>query len=431
MSDIDKVISNGYCIGCGSCQVENNVKTLENDYGMYYPDIEDISKLNNKACPFSNTSENEIEISSKLYENNENIHFHKHIGYYLSLYAGHVKDENIRNNATSGGLTKWLLCMLLKNNLIDGVIHVVRKKNSKTLFEYDIGYSEEDILNGSHSAYYTNNFSSIMNKILKNNDDKKYAFIGVPCYCKSMRLLCNENKEISNKISFVFGILCGHMKTKNYAKFMAMEAKLDPNQLTYVNFRKKNNTTSSDYIFNSKDNNNEVNIRRQELQGGNYNIPHMKYKACDFCEDVFGYCADVVLGDAWLPKYNKDPKGDNVVIVRNEEIQKILSNNTELHLDILNENDVIKSQSSSYSHRIEEIGYRLYKEIEQKNWFPEKMSTPVKNLKNVNREEIQEQRIEIREKSHEFFLDALNGNDINIYKSKIKELVSNLNSKYK
>ena len=61
MSDIDKVISNGYCIGCGSCQVENNVKTLENDYGMYYPDIEDISKLNNKACPFSNTSENEIE----------------------------------------------------------------------------------------------------------------------------------------------------------------------------------------------------------------------------------------------------------------------------------------------------------------------------------------------------------------------------------
>ena len=47
----------------------------------------------------------------------------------------------------------------------------------------------------------------------------------------------------------------------------------------------------------------------------------MKYKACDFCEDVFGYCADVVLGDAWLPKYNKDPKGDNVVIVRNEEIQ--------------------------------------------------------------------------------------------------------------
>ena len=44
MNDIDKVISNRYCIGCGSCQVENNVKTKENDYGMYYPDIEDIVK---------------------------------------------------------------------------------------------------------------------------------------------------------------------------------------------------------------------------------------------------------------------------------------------------------------------------------------------------------------------------------------------------
>ena len=51
MNDIDKVISNKYCVGCGSCQVENNVK-LENEYGMYYPDIEDMGKLNSKVCPF-------------------------------------------------------------------------------------------------------------------------------------------------------------------------------------------------------------------------------------------------------------------------------------------------------------------------------------------------------------------------------------------
>ena len=114
-----------------------------------------------------------------------------------------------------------------------------------------------------------------------------------------------------------------------------------------------------------------------------------------------------------------------------KKFKKILSNNRELHLDILNESDVIRSQSSSYSHRIEEIGYRLYKEIEEKKWFPEKMATPLKNLKSGIREEIQDERIKIREKSHEYFLDALEGNDINIYKSKIKELVDTLNSKYK
>ena len=223
MSDIDKVISNGYCIGCGSCQVENNVKTQENDYGMYYPDIEDIGKLNSKVCPFSNTSSNEIQISNKLYKNIDNIKFHKHIGHYLGLYAGYVKDNNIRKKATSGGITKWILYNLLKNKKIDGVIHVTRKNNNNTLFEYTIGTTKEDIFNGSHSAYYTNNFAKVMNKILNEKTNKKYAFIGVPCYCKSIRLLCEENPILKNKISFVIGILCGHMKTKNYAKFMAWE----------------------------------------------------------------------------------------------------------------------------------------------------------------------------------------------------------------
>ena len=29
----------------------------------------------------------------------------------------------------------------------------------------------------------------------------------------------------------------------------------------------------------------------------------LKYKACDFCDDVFGEVADVVFGDAWVEKY--------------------------------------------------------------------------------------------------------------------------------
>lgn len=429
MNDIDKVISNGYCIGCGSCQVENNVKTKENDYGMYYPDIEDMGKLNSKVCPFSNTSSNEIQISNKLFKNIENIKFHKHIGHYLGLYAGYVKDSNIREKATSGGITKWILYNLLKNKKIDGVIHVTRKKDSNKLFEYTIGTSKEDIFSSSHSAYYTNNFSDVMNNILNEKNDKKYAFIGVPCYCKSIRLLCEENKKFKNKIAFVIGILCGHMKTKNYAKFMAWESKLDPNKLTYVNFRKKNNTTASDYVFHGKDISKEINVKRQNLQGGYYNIPHMKYKACDFCEDVFGYCSDIVLGDAWLPKYVKDPKGTNVIIVRNEYIFNLLKS-CELKLDFLSETDIIRSQSSSYSHRIEEIGYRLYKESQKGNWIPNKIITPVKNLKNNKRENIQDLRMIIREKSHEYFLEALNKNNLNIYFNKINKLRNKLNSYY-
>lgn len=429
--NLNKVILNGYCVGCGSCQVENNIKTIENEYGMYTPDIEDIGKLNGKVCPFSNNSKNEIEISSSIFKNIKDIKFHNHIGYYLDLYAGYVKDINIRENATSGGITKWILYNLLKRNMIDGVIHVIRKNDTNSLFEYSIGYTKEDIFNGSHSAYYTNNFSEVIHNILNENNNKKYAFIGVPCYCKAIRLLCNDNNILKNKIKYVIGILCGHMKTKNYAKFMAWESKLNPNKLTFVNFRKKSNTNAGDYIFNAKDNEIEINTKRSQLQGGNYNIPHMKYKSCDFCEDVFGYCADIVLGDAWLRKYKNDPKGTNVIIVRNIDIFNIIKNNNELKLDKLSINDIILSQSSSYSHRIEELSYRLFLEKEKNNWFPNKMIEPNNKLKNIKREEIQKLRTEIREKSHEFFLDALKKNDLNIYLNNIEPLVFKLNELFK
>ena len=155
----------------------------------------------------------------------------------------------------------------------------------------------------------------------------------------------------------------------------------------------------------------------------------MKYKACDFCEDVFGYCADIVFGDAWLPKHVKDPKGTNVVIVRNDAIYNLLKSH-ELKLDILSESDIIKSQSSSYSHRIEEIGYRLYHESIKNDWVPNKMIRPVKKLKNNNRESIQGLRMEIREKSHEYFLEALHKNNLKIYFDKINNLINELNSYY-
>ena len=141
------------------------------------------------------------------------------------------------------------------------------------------------------------------------------------------------------------------------------------------------------------------------------------------------YCADIVLGDAWLPKYSKDPKGTNVVIIRNETIYNLFKSE-ELWLNIISESDIIRSQSSSYSHRIEEIGYRLYKESQKGEWVPNKIITPVKNLKNNKREGIQDLRMIIREKSHEYFLEALNKNNLDIYLNKINKLTNTLNSYY-
>ncbi|MEM0911029.1 MAG: Coenzyme F420 hydrogenase/dehydrogenase, beta subunit C-terminal domain [Pseudomonadota bacterium] len=429
--DIGDVINNGFCIGCGSCQVGTSIGTVENAYGMFLPNTQKYNDLNSAACAFSNQSVNERAIGKELFSNASKAISHKYIGSYLGLYAGNILDSEKRLKATSGGITKWILSKLLEDRVVDAVIHVVRSDND-SLFIYDIAHSIDDVMNGSQSAYYTTNFSKVMNKLLDDTSDKTYAFVGVPCYCKSIRLLQKTNAHLKKKIKVVVGILCGHMKTKNYAKYMAWESGLKPDDITYVNFRKKNNTSASDYIFNATSKTNEVSIPRNKLHGGNYNIPHMKYKACDFCEDVFAYTADVVLGDAWLPKYVSDPNGTNVVIVRSKHVLELFQKyESELFLESLNEEEMLKSQGSSYSHRIEEIGFRLHIEEEKGNWYPDKTIKPTPNLKDKTRENIQRLRIEIREVTHEKFAEALESDNIDVYHKALRPMILKLNSFYR
>ncbi|MCG3561936.1 DEAD/DEAH box helicase, partial [Klebsiella pneumoniae] len=44
----------------------------------------------------------------------------------------------------------------------------------------------------------------------------------------------------------------------------------------------------------------------------------------DFTDDVMNETADITLGDAWLPEYTMDSEGNNIVIIRNPIIKRIV-----------------------------------------------------------------------------------------------------------
>ena len=51
-----------------------------------------------------------------------------------------------------------------------------------------------------------------------------------------------------------------------------------------------------------------------------------KYKACDFCDDVFAETADVVVGDAWIPKYLT--QGNSLVVTRSSLFDSLINKYT-------------------------------------------------------------------------------------------------------
>lgn len=435
----ETVLSGNYCIGCGICtQIENSPYSIEkNDYGQYHAvrknNIykEEIEKKIIKICPFSGESPNEDEIGERLFKSIKN--YDSSLGYYINNFAGYSNEYDTRDIAASGGLTTWLLIHLLNNKLIDGVIHVRSTEESGKLFKYQVSSSVAEIKDGAKSKYYPVELSEVLHDIkqMKGN----YALVGVPCFIKAARLLSFQDKEIDRRIKYYIGLVCGHLKSDFFAKMFGWHCGIKPNSLTKIDFRTKlEDSSSNNYAVTVCSNNiSKVTPPISQLYGSNWGYGFFKYKACDYCDDVLAETADISFGDAWLPKYHLDSKGTNIVVVRNNELNKILINASKegkINLDSLSVQEIIDSQRAGFSHRRAGLSIRLNNDIIHNNWFPKKR-TIAKKTKNNKMLKKHMARPIIREQSLLIFKEAVQMDDFNFFVEKMKPYTDEYDKLYR
>lgn len=419
MNDLQKIIAGDYCIGCGACAATTaNIKIIEDKYKKYQANI--INDLDDKqltlalnVCPFSNNGQNEDEISKTIFNHTEG-RIGEVIGFYRSLYAGHVVDDNLRMNSTSGGIITWILMQLLETSLIDAVIHIKKSSKKGTLFEYGISKTKEEIMEGAKSRYYPIEMSKVLEYVKKN--DLRYAFVGLPCFVKAIRKSCVEDKILADRIQFCVGLVCGHLKSKAYSEYVAWQAGITPENLAEIDFRYKvANQPANNYGIFVKDiyGNNTILNTRSTL-GTNWGLGYFKYEACDYCDDIFAETADINVGDAWLKHYTVDYKGNSVIITRNKQIDEIIKNGIEsgaLKLDILSEEEIRQSQGGGFRHRRSGLEYRLYLKQRKGEWAPKKRVPINKNGISLSRKIIYIFRVYLQKKSsHYWMLASKNGN---------------------
>ncbi|MEZ9899045.1 Coenzyme F420 hydrogenase/dehydrogenase, beta subunit C-terminal domain [Vibrio breoganii] len=420
------VIEGGYCIGCGACaMVKNSPFSIElNKIGQYQAVVNESDKVPEIAtlepqfvCPFSPESKNEDQLAEPLFKGN--CSHDKNVGFYKSCFAGFVDEGTFRAKGSSGGFGTWVLHELFDNDLVDHIIHVKEKKCAKSggsLFEYSISSDTNEIKCGSKSRYYPIEMSQVLN-IVRNNPGR-YAIVGLPCFIKSIRLLQGIDKCIKERIRYCIGLVCGHLKSSNYSASLAWQAGIAPEDITNVDFRIKSDKAANKYstLLASKDK--ESIIPTTELFGTDWGIGAFKYKACDFCDDVFAETADLVLGDAWLPNYVGDEKGTNIVVVRNDVLHDLVINartQGRLVLDDLSIKQVTASQDAGIRHRKGALGYRLEMEKNKGNWIPTKRVLVGASTISSSEKARQLLRTQLRQTSHDSFQEALLTNDINKY----------------
>lgn len=413
------------CIGCGTCTLNSSNTVFIDSCGKYNVKYTDQSEANIHRslmlCPFSTLSDNENVIGKRLFLGS-NYKRQDHIGYYLNNYIAHVNDENIRSNASSGGITTWLLTALLEKGLITHAVHVGNSTNGKTLFKYTVSTTAKSVFEGGSSKYYPVEMSSVLEYI--RDHEGSYAVVALPCFVKSLRLLQKENILFRKRIKLIISPICGHLKTLNYANFLAWQKGIDPKSLLAVNFRlklpnKKASQYGTKFSYLS-----ERSILNKEVANSSYKMGTdwghgmFKYSACDYCDDVVGELADVSVGDAWLPEYIVDPKGNSIVIVRNELVDSMIKaafDKNELYVKSILPDQVIESQAGGIRNKHEDLQYRLWLKKQKGEWRPIKRVEPSENSVSSKRKRIIELRIKISKLSHKYYREAIDRGRINFF----------------
>jgi len=428
----------------GSCAVvDDNIKMNLNEYGIY----EEIVMLDENVeldpvvayvSPNLNKEINESDIARKLYENIQDIQYDERIGYFKSLYAGHVNEGEYRNNGSSGGMGTWIFKELFEKDLIDGVIHVKENsdKSSPIMFQYDISRSIDEIKAGSKTKYYPVEFS----KVIKTVKDVpgRYAIVGIPSFIMAVRLLAEKDRIIKDRIKFTVGLICGHQKSSKFAEALAWQVGIKPGNLKQINFRKKLlDKPSSNYgveitgIIDGE----EVTIVKptKELLGQDWGQGYFKTRASDFTDDVMNETADIALGDAWLPEYTKDSKGNNVIVVRNPVIDDLIREGIKfgrLNLDVVDKETIFRSQAAHYRHTHDELAYRLYKKDNANQWRPKKRIEASNDIPLLRRK-VQDLREEISTKSHIVYKKAVELDDLDYFRTEMGKLSNKYNQLYR
>ncbi|MGD8194338.1 Coenzyme F420 hydrogenase/dehydrogenase, beta subunit C-terminal domain [Herbiconiux sp. P18] len=429
MTTIDQVVASGTCVGCGGCGVATGgrIPVTLTTRGIYQANLDGVSEadraIGSRVCPFADESKNEDEVAAEVLD--PALPHDDRIGKYRGMYAGRISDDTKIPGSSSGGITSWILTKLLEKGHVDGVIHV--GSTETPMFGYVVSRSVDEVMGRRKSQYHPASFAETLRSV--RGDGLRYAFVGVPCAIKSARHVSAEDEVLAEQLKFFVGIVCGHLKSTAYAESFAWQVGVPPTDLETVDFRIKNPAlTSRQYSFGakSKSTGEWKEAETLSLVGGNWGHAVFQLDACNYCDDIFAETADVVIGDAWLSKYEIDWRGTNVVITRNAIIDGILAEGVSdgnVGLDNLDTDSVAKTQAGNFRHRREGLAVRLADDDKAGHWHPTKRVAP--GYSHVTQERVQliRNRRELSAESHEIYARAKEANDLGVYLNAIRPLI--------
>ena len=151
--------------------------------------IMDLKKISNKSSTFWR----DIRPYQKVLDKKEL--FDWMVGLYKQIYTGHVNNEELRYQSSSGGIATALLKYLFETNEIDKAFIAAPIKENPLKHRMQLIYKAEDAVRCNDTIYCQVDYSSVWD-FIKNNDNGRLAVIGLPCQLKAIDLLVSNKNQL-------------------------------------------------------------------------------------------------------------------------------------------------------------------------------------------------------------------------------------------
>lgn len=334
------------CFGCGICAgicpVEDAIEMQINKYGFYKPVIDGSKCHDCGLC---------IDVCPAIYrpemDGNKNDDV---FGEYVNIYGGWVKNNQLRSEASAGGIARKLAHDLLSKRKIDGVLTVAPNKHNLLEPQPRLYTEKKDLRNMAKSLYLPTEYSQVVKYLSRHSG--RYLVIGLPCQVAGLR---KAEKNLKAKVILV-DLFCGRMVsrllTEGYIRLFTGE-KLENLSIDY------RDKTTGWYDF-SISVENQLNNKVITREGFNKSVfgflMNRRYFAQDSCLDCsysYSGVSDITLGDFWESKYSEERKGVSLIVTRTECGDKILRICQDLSLFEVGILDVYSAQSHlvrNYKH---------------------------------------------------------------------------------
>ena len=305
----DKAFLKEYCSGCGLCKGMAGMELITEN-GFLYPENipdEQVEWLS-EVCPVANVRS--IGVSDNVW------------GDYQSLQIGYSADPEVRQKASSGGVTTTVACYLLDKGIVDGIIHVGQDEAEPWNTRLFCSETPEQVRLRMGSRYAQSSPLSKMGEFLKTG--KKYAFIGKPCDVRALRNFQNVNSQAKEQIVVALSFFCAGMpsETANLNLLNAFGMKKED----CVSLQYRGNGWPGSACAVDRDGN--AHSMSYSDSWGKILGRDIKI-CCKFCMDGIGEFADIACADAWYLKDNypdfSEGEGRNLIFARTPLGQDILN----------------------------------------------------------------------------------------------------------